>query len=111
MLVVLAFDKVAPKYPLSQRILYGGVPPETFIVIVDALIFGEHSIVRGATVITSHSLVAVILTQGCDDIQVEQLLPNDVNVAPTDEYVGEPGNNCDDGMTIEHPVKLFGICA
>jgi hypothetical protein len=108
MLVVLAFDKVAPKYPLSQRILYGGVPPETFIVIVDAVILGEHSIVRGATVITSHSLVAVILTQGCDDIQVEQL-PNDVKVAPTDVYVGAPGNNCDDGITIEHPVKLFGI--
>ena len=62
--VVFAFDKVAPKYPLSQRILYGGVPPETFIVIVEAVILGEHSIVRGAIVRISHSLVAVILTQG-----------------------------------------------
>ena len=104
----MAFDNVAPKYPLSQRILYGGVPPETFIVIVDAAILGEHSMVRGAIVITSHSLVAVILTQGWVDIQVEQL-PNEVRVAPTDEYVGAPGNSCDDGMTIEHPVKLFGI--
>jgi hypothetical protein len=41
-------------------------------------------------------------------MHVEQL-PKDVRVAPTDEYVGAPGNNCDDGMTIEHPVKLFGI--
>jgi len=106
--VVLAFDNVEPKYPLSQRILYGGVPPETLMVIVDAVILGEHSIVSGATVITSHSLVAVILIQGWEAIQVEQL-PNEVRVAPTDEYVGAPGNNCDDGMTIEHPVKLFGI--
>ena len=106
----MAFDNVAPKYPLSQRILYGGVPPKTFIVIVDAVMLGEHSMVRGAIVITSHSLVAVTLTQGWEDIQVEQL-PNEVRVAPTDEYVGAPGNNCDDGMTIEHPVKLFGICA
>ncbi len=74
MVVGLALFRVAPKNPLLHKILYGGVPPLTFIVKVDAETFGLQLIVKGVIVRISHSLVAVILTQGCVDIHVEQLV-------------------------------------
>ena len=64
--------------------------------------FDEHSIPIGNLVTMSHSLVAVILIQGWDDIHVEQL-PNNVRVEPTDEYAGAPGKTVD--TTSEQPVK------
>jgi len=72
------------------------------MVIVEAVIFGEHSIPIGNLVTTSHSLVAVILIHGFEEIQVAQLAKL-VSVEPTDVYVGAPGNTKD--TTCEQPVK------
>jgi hypothetical protein len=84
MVVGLALFRVAPKNPLLHKILYGGVPPLTFIVIVDVETFGLQLMLKGTIVRISHSLVAVTRTQGFVEIQVGQSVWM-VSVAPTDE--------------------------